>query len=60
MKDGAARGRMDEADEVAPVVAMLYRRKGTLTVETPDFVQDRFQADAVLVDRPELDLVACG
>jgi len=55
MKDGAARGGMDEADEVAPVVPMLDRREGALPIEAPDFVQDRFQANAVLVDCPEFD-----
>jgi hypothetical protein len=34
---------------------VLDRRGGPLAVEAPDFVQDRLQADAVLVDRPEFD-----
>ena len=55
MKDRAARRRVDEADEVAPFVAMLHRRQRALPVETPDFVQDGFQPDPVLVDGPELD-----
>ena len=46
---------MDEADEVAPLVPMLHRRERALSVKTPDFVEDRFQADAMLVDRPEFD-----
>src|SRR5260370_11587393 len=56
MEDRPARGRMDKADEGAPVVAMLHWRDGTLAVETPDLVQDRLAADPVLVDRPEFDL----
>jgi hypothetical protein len=35
---------------------MLYRSSRALAVETPDFVQDRFQADAMLVDGPQFDL----
>jgi hypothetical protein len=46
---------MDEAEEVAPVVAVLDRSAGPPPVEAPDLLEDRFQADAVLVDRPELD-----
>ena len=56
VKDGAARRGMDEADEVAPVVAVLDGRQWTLAVETPHFVQDGFQPDAVFVDRPEFDV----
>ena len=55
MKDGAARGGMDEADQVAPVVAVLDRSSRTRSVEAPHFLEDRFQPDAVLVDRPEFD-----
>ncbi len=56
MKDRAARGGMDKADEIAPLVAVLHGSEGTLPVETPDLVQDRLEPDAVFVDRPELDL----
>lgn len=52
---GLARGGVDEAHHVAPCVAMLHRRDRTVPVEAPHFVQDRFQPDAVLVGRPELD-----
>ena len=47
--------RMDKADQIPPLIPMLDRRERALSVETPDLVQDRFQADAVLVDGPELD-----
>jgi len=56
VEDGATRGRVHEADDVAPLVAVLHRCQRALPVEAPDFVQDRFQADTVLVGRPELDL----
>jgi hypothetical protein len=35
---------------------VLHWRQGTPAVETPDFVQDRFQANAVFIHRPEFDL----
>src|SRR5258706_9501905 len=47
---------MDKADEVAPVVAIWHWGDGALAVETPGLVQDRLEADPVLVDRPEFDL----
>src|SRR5258707_11205425 len=55
MEHRAARGRMDEADEVAPFKAVLHRGERALAVKTPDVVQDRLQANAVLVDGPQLD-----
>ena len=56
MEERAPRGGMHEADQVAPGVAVLDRRDGALAVEAPDLVQDRFQPNAMLVGRPELDL----
>ena len=55
MKDRTAGGGVHEADEGAPVVAMLDGRGGPLPVKAPDLLEDRFQAEAVLVDGPELD-----
>ena len=55
MKDGASRGGMDEAHQIAPFVAVLHGSEGTLAVDTPDLVQDGLQANAVFVDRPQLD-----
>ncbi len=49
MEDRAARSGMDEADQVAPLVAMLDGGDGTLTVKTPHFVEDRFEANAVFI-----------
>src|SRR5260221_7184662 len=56
MKDRAPGGGMDKADEVAPRDAMLNGREGALALKTPDVVQDRLEADAVLVARPQLAL----
>ena len=55
MKDRPAGRRMHKADQIPPFIPMLDRRERALSVETPDLVQDRFQADAVFVDGPELD-----
>jgi hypothetical protein len=45
---------MDKGLEVAPLVAMLYNRPGTLPAGTPDATQDGFETDAVLVGGPQL------
>jgi hypothetical protein len=55
MENRAPRGGMDEADQVAPLVAVLDRGSGSLAGEAPDLVQDRLEADAMLVDSPRLD-----
>ncbi len=52
----AARGWVDKADQVAPLVAVLYRGNGPLAGEDPDLLELRLEADAVLVHRPEFDL----
>src|SRR5262249_59227131 len=52
---GAARGGVDEADEVAPLVAVLHRGHGALPIEAPDLVQERLEPDPMLSDRPEFD-----
>jgi hypothetical protein len=36
MKDSTARGRVDKADEIAPLVAVLDRSQRTLPLDTPD------------------------
>jgi len=56
VEDGAPRGGMHEADQIAPFEPMLHGREGALPVEAPDLLQDGFEADPVFVDRPELDL----
>src|SRR5579859_2789928 len=55
MPEGAARGRMDEGDEVAPVVARLDGRQRAVPRQGPDAFEQRFQADAMLVGRPPFD-----
>lgn len=55
MKDGAPRGRMDEADEIALVEAMLDRSERVLAGRRPYLAQDRLEPDAVFIDRSQLD-----
>lgn len=64
VKDGATRGGMHKSYQVvpliAPLVAVFDRRNRPLAVETPDFVQDRFETsgtDAMLISGPEFDRV---
>jgi len=52
VEDRPARGGMDKADQIAPVIAVLHWRERALPVEAPNFVQDRLEPDAVLVDGP--------
>jgi len=47
---------MDEADDVAPLKAVLHHRHRPLTDRRPDAPQQRLQADTMLVGRPQLDL----
>ena len=56
MEEGAARGGMDKADQIAPGVAMLHGGERALARRRPDPAQERFEADAVFVGRPQLDL----
>ena len=56
MEHRPPRGWVDEPDQIAPGIAVLHWRQGTPAVETPDFVQDRFQANAVFIHRPEFHL----
>jgi len=37
------------------VVAVLHGSEGTLSVDTPDVVQDGLEPDAMFVDGPQLD-----
>src|SRR6476620_1954479 len=57
MEEGATRGGMDEAHQVAPGVAMLYRGNGALPDRRPDAAAERFQADAMLIRCPQFH---CG
>ncbi len=55
MEDGAARGRMDEAADVAPGIVVLDWSDWPLAARRPDAAQDGLEANAMLVGRPELD-----
>ena len=55
MEEGASRGGMDEADEVAPGEAVLHEGDRALANRRPDATQERLEADAMLVGRPQLD-----
>lgn len=50
----AARGGMDKADEVAPLVAVLHWGERPLATKRPDFGQDRFETDAMFIAGPDL------
>lgn len=54
--DGAARGRIDEGRQIAPLVAVLHRRHRPGAGEGPHPMHDGLQADAVFVAGPQLDL----
>lgn len=55
VKEGPARGRMDKADEPVPREAVLDHRMRPRTSRRPDAPQQRLEADAMLVGRPELN-----
>lgn len=55
VEDGAARGRMDETDPMSPGNAMLDRSEGALPMQRPCLAQERLEADAVLVHRPQFN-----
>ena len=46
---------MDEADEVAPGEAVADQRERALANGRPDAAKQRFEADPVLIDGPQLD-----
>ena len=47
---------MDEADQVAPLVAVLHGCNGAVSLGCPDPTQDRPQANTMFVSGPQLDL----
>jgi hypothetical protein len=53
--EGLARGRLDEGGDVQPLVAVMAKRDGPLTLGGPHSAQDRLQPDAVLVRGPDLN-----
>ena len=50
-----ARGGPDEAVQIKPLVAVMATGDGAAAAGRPDLAQDRFQAEAVFVERPDLD-----
>ena len=58
MEEGAARSRMDEADQIAPGEAMLDGGDRALPNGRPDAPEQRFQADPMFVGGPQFDLGA--
>ena len=51
----SAAGRLHEAPDVEPLVAVMAQCDGPLALGRPDPAQDGFQADPVLVHRPDFD-----
>ena len=50
-----AGGGPDEAVQIKPLVAVMATGDGAAAAGRPDLAQDRFQAEAVFVERPDLD-----
>jgi hypothetical protein len=50
-----ARGWPDEAVQIEPLVAVMAAGGRTAAARRPDLAQDRFQSEAVFVERPDLD-----
>ncbi len=49
------RGWSDEAVQIEPLVAVMAASGRTAAARRPDLAQDRFQAEAVFVERPDFD-----
>lgn len=56
VKDGPPGGGMDETHQVAPGEAVLHGGDGALANRRPDAAEERLEANAVFVGRPEFDL----
>ena len=50
-----AAGGSDEAIKIEPLVAVMAAGGRTAAARRPDLAQDRFQAEAVFVERPDFD-----
>src|SRR3954465_7939664 len=50
-----AGGWPDETIEIEPLVAVVATGDGTAAARRPDLAQDRLQAEAVFVERPNFD-----
>ncbi len=53
--DHLARAGLDEAVEIKPLIAVVDPGDRALALARPDPARDRFQAEAVLVEGPDLD-----
>ncbi len=49
------RGRSDEAVQIKPLVAVMAAGGRTAATWRPDLAQDRFQSEAVFIERPDFD-----
>src|SRR5512147_2363413 len=56
MPDGAARGGLDEADQIAPAVAVLDDRHRPLANRRPHPPDQRLEPNAMLIHRPQFHL----
>jgi hypothetical protein len=56
MVQGPTRGRMDEPHQVAPFEAVADWGEGPLANRRPDASEQRLEANAMFVGRPQLDL----
>ena len=54
-EDDLARGWSDEAVQIKPLVAVMAAGGRTAAARRPDLTQDRFQAEAVFIERPDFD-----
>jgi len=50
-----ARGGPDEAVQIKPLVAVMAAGGWTAATWRPDLAQDRFQSEAVFIERPDFD-----
>src|SRR3954466_289132 len=50
-----ARGGSDEAVQIKPLVSVMAAGGWTAAAWRPDLAQDRFQSEAVFIERPDLD-----
>ncbi len=53
---GVSRCRLDEGVEIAPLLALLHSRDRALAFARPDPAQERLEADALLIHRPQFEL----
>ncbi len=55
ISDHLARAGLDEAIELKPLIAVVDPGDRVMALARPDAARDRFQAEAVLVEGPDLD-----